>query len=305
MYRYDGWIEGAVTTVHSSGPKIIVTWLAEYKKRFDASHPELAVYFEFFRQQLFVFTNISENTEENVKSTWIGSAIMDRDHYYEKPSRYQNQLILQFDNQPSTEAAAHWLYNKRKEISVWVKIISSGYQERIIINGTIPQGFQFYDNQADKKARILLIGQGYNKQLSGLSGEETAQKIINVLASQVLATGINRNPILGDQTMDVISRISVVASDIEPARSHSSSSGREISSFSRGFTYQLLAHLRRSHIEIYEGVSVFDAIIGVDVVGRKWVGSWDLLSEKILWRSSQAAHKWVGVLTPSGNRPVA
>jgi len=62
-----------------------------------------------------------------------------------------------------------------------------------------------------------------------------------------------------------------------------------------------LAHLRRSHIEIYEGVSVCDAIIGVDVVGRKWVGSWDLLSDKILWRSSRAAHKWVGVLTPSGN----
>jgi len=162
---------------------------------------------------------------------------MNRYHYYEKLSRYQSQLILQFDNQPSTEAAAHWLYNKRKEISVWVKIISSGYQERIIINGTIPQGFQFYDNQADKKARILLIGQGYNKQLSGLSGEETAQKIINVLASQVLAAGIDRNLILGDQTMDVISRISVVASDIEPARSHSPILGREISSFSRGFTY--------------------------------------------------------------------
>lgn len=299
MYRYDGWIEGSVTTVHSSGPKVIAAWLAEYKKTFVASHPHLAGHFSAFKRQLFVFTQISKNTEENLKSTWIGSAMMSRDHYYGTPSRYQSQLILQFDNAPSTEAAARWLYNKRKEISVWVKITSLGYSDRIVINSPVPQGFQFYDNQTDKRARILLIGQGNNGKLSGHDGEKIAQKIVNILTGDVLKDHIDPRLVLSDQSTDVISCISVLASDIEQM----SSLMTEVSHFSlnSGFTYQLLRRLQNVRIRVSEGVSVRDAIVGVDTVGRKWIGRWDVLSEKILWRFSQSTYKWIGVLTPSGN----
>ncbi|MEA9444405.1 TcdA/TcdB catalytic glycosyltransferase domain-containing protein [Candidatus Fukatsuia symbiotica] len=294
MYRHDGWIDGSVATVYSSGPRIITAWLTDYVTQ----HPELAAYFEVFKQQFFVFSNISRNTEEDMKSTWIGSAMISRNNYYEKPSIYKSQLIIQFDSDPSTEAAARWLYNKRRENSLWVKIIRNG--GRIALHCHIPTNFKFYDNGAEEKARILLIGRGENGQLNGLNGDKIAEGIVKVLASPEVKPYIDARISFTDQSTNVISRISVVASGIESFDTEASDirSGTSVS-LNHGFTYQLLTQLRQAGLVIQGGISIRDAMIGVDTVGRKWTGNWDTLSKKILWHSAQSAYKWIGVLDPA------
>lgn len=262
-YRFDGLSnEKTTATVFLTGPAM---YLYAERSFLNVDYSQDRLLQVKFKMGLG-FEKVTNHTEEDDLSTWIGSGMMEYRDVFSPSSRYSAQIIIQLEDDPVSELAASFLYNKNSLITKWVKYNPST-TELVVFRKA-----NNFNIDCKGKKRVVILGHGKeNPQSMGSQSAESISKLIKEVSPS------NKK----------IERLSLIGCNL----------GNEIlankGELSRnGFIYPLLNDLKRLNVRI-NATSVRGGLVTVDVMGRKWTGEMNELTKIIDWSHKDTLRKFL------------
>lgn len=260
-YRFDGISsKKTVATVYLTGPEMyLMAERALFKNLFPLSYPN----HKFISVKSCMglgFEHLTDATEEDSVSSWIGSGMMEYRDIYTSSSRYNAQIIIQLNEDPVSEKAALYLYNKRAPISKWYvyNSLADTLKPKQGANAFVFEGYK----------RVVLLGHGEQGKFT--MGKLTPEKIAQLIE------------LIIPEKIDV-QRLSLVGCHL----------GQELKDeegpLPDGFAKKLLSVLTIN----VEEISLRNALVTVDVLGRKGTGEMNDVTGEIKWSHNENSTKFI------------
>lgn len=267
-YRLDGLHPYSRVTVETTGPKIFAQAAYEtlleniqddsLEKIIPVMLTNPVMYLQFIKLILSPRVVTSE-TPEDAKSSWTAPKQLPKYFEFWKDSKYDRQIVIQWDDNRSSNLASRYFNNRHKN-SIWLKYDFA--KKELLWKGQSISKLK--PEWWGERTRLVIVVQPTDEQAA--DPKTTAQWIKKIIPSDQETKPIARMKLVWQSPQNPTPPHDEVVDE----RGETSTKEEETKKGALQFAGALLKELKKEGVGV-QGAKVYGGPVEVDVMGRTWV----------------------------------